>query len=554
MSEDGFARPGPRRDETASGEPTLSEEQFRRLAGYGRRESVEAGQVLYAGGDHSYDLVLLETAAAQVVREATLTEPGQVIYDRRPGEFLGELNLLTGQTVYLTARVTTAGTVSRVDPAALRRALAEQSDITDVLLEAFRVRREIMRTSAGEALEIVARPDEAGGRALRAYVTRLNLPHSWLDATSATGRAVMRAAGVEDEDLPIAVVGGEVLRGATPGTIGEALGLSFDADRGEVDLVIVGAGPAGLAAAVYGASEGLVTVLFDRAGPGGQAATSSRIENYLGFPGGISGEELTRRAMLQALKFGTAISTPCEVTGLDLADAESPVVTLQDGVRVRARAVIVTTGARYRRLDVPRWSEFEDAGHIRYSATELDLRGCESQPVTVIGGANSAGQAALFLASRGSSVDMVIRAAVIENGMSAYLADRVRVHPRIRVRVRSEIRALDGDDGLEAVVVEGPEGRRERLESRVLFCFIGAEPASGWLDGLALDDHGFVLTDSRLPAGTSASPLPFQTSAPRVFAAGDVRSGSMKRVASAVGEGAGAVAAVHTALTPPAHR
>ncbi|MCO6005365.1 FAD-dependent oxidoreductase [Actinoallomurus purpureus] len=534
-------------------EPTLDDEQFRRLARYGRSERVEAGDVLYATGDDSYDLVLLETASARVLRDATVTESEQVIYDRGPGEFLGELNLLTGQTVYLTARVTGAGTVSRIGPEDLHRVLSEQVDIVDVLVETFRVRREIMRASAGGALEIVARSDEARGRALRAYVTRLNLPHSWFDATSPPGRALMTAVGAEETDLPTAVVNGEVLRKATPGTLGRALGLAFGTDRGHIDLVVVGAGPAGLAAAVYGASEGLVTVLLDRAGPGGQAATTSRIENYLGYPGGISGEELTRRAMLQALKFGTEISVPCEVTGLDLGDAERPAVTLMDGTRVRTRAVIVATGACYRRLDVPRWAEFEDAGHIRYSATELDVRGCESRPVTVVGGANSAGQAALFLASRGANVDMVVRAAAIEDGMSAYLSDRIRAHPLIRVRVRSEIRALDGEDGLEAVVVEGPEGRRERLESRVLFCFIGAEPASGWLDGLALDDHGFVLTDSRLPQETYASPLPFQTSAPRVFAAGDVRSGSMKRVASAVGEGAGAVASVHAALASRDH-
>ncbi|MDG4757348.1 cyclic nucleotide-binding domain-containing thioredoxin-disulfide reductase [Micromonospora sp. WMMD710] len=526
--------------------PALDEEQFDRLAGYGTEEDVHQGQDLYAAGDSSYDFFLLRTATAEVVRKATALDPERLIYRRVPGEFLGELSLLTGQQVFLTARVVEAGTVVRITAPVLRRVLAEQVDIADVLIETFRARRELMRGAAGNALEIVGRPDAADSLRLRTYATQMLLPHAWLDAASLSGRALMRAVGVDADDLPVAVTDGRVLRRATPGTVAEALGLTFVASADNPDLVVVGAGPAGLAAAVYGASEGLVTVLLDGTGLGGQAAKSARIENYLGFPQGISGEQLARLAMIQALKFGVQIYAPCAVVGLDVSDDERPVVELEDGTRIEASAVIAATGARYRRLDIARWAEFEQSGCIRYAATELDLRGYESQPVAVVGGANSAGQAALSLAARGCTVHLVVRSGDLGAKMSAYLTDRIQAHPRIQVHTRSTLRELHGDDTLAAIVVDD-EGTSTKLDCRGLFCFIGADPESGWLTGIALDENGFVLTDSRLPPGTREAPLPFQTSAPRVFAVGDIRAGSTKRVATAVGEGAGAVSAVHTA-------
>ncbi|MEU4223931.1 FAD-dependent oxidoreductase [Nonomuraea sp. NPDC026600] len=535
-------------DGAAQREPVLDDEQFRRLAEYGEVEHVEVGRDLYASGDDSYDFYLLLTATVDIVREATAIEPERRIYQGGPGDFLGELSLLTGQHVYLTARVVTAGTAVRIGAAMLRRVLAEQADIADLLLEAFRERREFIRSVAGNALEIVGRPDAAETLDLRTYVAQLLLPHSWLDATSHAGRSLMTSAGLTEDELPAAVVGGSVLRHATPGTVAKALGLTYRPDGRPVDLVVVGAGPAGLAAAVYGASEGLVTVLLDRDGLGGQAAKSARIENYLGFPQGVSGASLTRLAMVQALKFGVRIHSPCAVAGLDLSDDRRTAVLLEDGSRIECRAVIAATGARYRRLDIPQWATFEKSGCIRYAATELDVREFEEQPVTVVGGANSAGQAALSLAARGATVDLIIRGADLGARMSSYLTDRVRAHPRIHVHTSSMVRELAGDDTLASIVVERSGGRRDRLACRALFCFIGADPVSSWLVGVAKDDNGFVLTDSRLPAGSSGMPLPFQTSAPRVFAVGDLRSGSTKRVATAVGEGASAVSSVHAAL------
>ncbi|GGN31748.1 FAD-dependent oxidoreductase [Streptomyces fuscichromogenes] len=534
--------------ESARRGPVLDDEQFRRLARYGTPEHADAGRHLFTSGDSSYDFFLLRTAAVDIVRDATAIEPERLIYQGGPGDFLGELNLLTGQHVYLTARVVTAGAVVRIGAAMLRQALAEQVDIADILIEAFRERREVIRAAAGNALEFVGLPDAAETLALRTYSAQILLPHTWLDAASPHGRSLMGLSGLGEDELPAAVVNGSVLRHATPASVAEALGLTYRPDGRPVDLVVVGAGPAGLAAAVYGASEGLATLLLDRTGLGGQAAKSARIENYLGFPHGVSGEDLTRLAMVQALKFGVRIHSPCTVAGLDLSDERRPTVLLHDGARVRCRAVIAATGAHYRRLDVPRRAAFERSGCIRYAATELDVRGYEDQPVTVVGGANSAGQAALSLAACGATVNLVVRGADLGARMSSYLTDRILAHSRIQVHTHSTVRGLAGENALASIVVERSGGGQARLASRALFCFIGAAPASDWLTGVAKDDSGFVLTDSGLPARPPRTPLPFQTSSPRVFAAGDLRSGSVKRVATAVGDGASAVSSVHRAL------
>ena len=524
--------------------PRLDDQQFRRLAAAGDEEHAEAGRVLYATGDDSYDLFLLVSATVDIVREATTLEPERRVYQGHPGDFLGELSLLTGQHVYLTARVVTAGTVVRINAATLRRVLAEEVDIADALIAAFQARRNTIRASAGNALEIVGHSGDAVARDLRTYVTQLLLPHAWIDAASASGRALMRHVELSESDLPAATVTGRILRNATPGALAESLGLTYRAGGKLADLVVVGGGPAGLAAAVYAASEGITTVLLDSAGIGGQAAKSARIENYLGFPQGVSGEHLTRLAMVQALKFGVRIFSPCAAAGLDLSDERRPVVLLADGSRIETRAVIAATGAHYRRLDIPHWDRFEKGGCIRYAASELDVRDYENQPVTVIGGANSAGQAALSLAARGASVNLIVRSDDLSARMSSYLTDRIRKHPAIRPHTGTAVRGLDGDDTLTSIIVERSSGVRDELDCRALFCFIGAEPVSGWKTGVVRDDKGFILTDVRLGAAT----LPFGTSASRVFAVGDLRSGSIKRVATAVGEGASAVSSVHAAL------
>jgi len=324
-------------------------------------------------------------------------------------------------------------------------------------------------------------------------------------------------------------------------------------DRG-FDLIVVGAGPAGLAAAMYGASEGLRTLVAEMVAVGGQAGSSSRIENYLGFPTGISGGDLTQRAAVQAQKFGASLSNPCSAVSIEQA-AGNFVVRLSDGTEVPGRAVIVATGARYRKLDAARLEQFESRG-VYYAATELEARTCAGSPVVVAGGGNSAGQAALFLANAGSAVTIVIRGADLAANMSRYLVDRIEADKRIVVRRSTRITALEGDQFLTGVRVSGPSGE-ETLATTALFSFIGAQPASEWLSGFAaLDDHGFVLTDRSLAREQlgerwerlGRSPLPFETSQPGLFAVGDVRSGSTKRVAAAVGEGSAAVSSVHAYL------
>jgi thioredoxin reductase (NADPH) len=434
--------------------------------------------------------------------------------------------------------------------------MAEDPDLSDVLLEAFRARREILTQSgASRGLELVGSAMDSASLALRTYAARRRLPHLWFDADSVAGQSLLEAASLTSADLPAALLPDRVLSRATPGELAETLGLSYRAlDSGaSVDVAVVGAGPAGLAAAVYAASEGLTTVVLDAIGPGGQAAASSRIENYLGFPSGITGAELAERAEAQALKFGARLSTPCEIVALDIDEHLSAM--LADGTAIPSRALIVATGARYRSLTLDRWDEFAGAG-IFYAATELEARSCADDPVTVVGGGNGAGQAALFLASCGCDVTVAIRRPEIESGMSRYLVDRLLADPKITVRGGTEVTRLDGDDVLESISLVGPAGELHEQACRGLFCFIGAEPATGWLTGIALDEHGFVRTDVQLAAdelgetwaALGRGPLPFETNVPGVFAVGDVRHGSMKRVAAAVGEGASAVRSVHTAI------
>jgi thioredoxin reductase (NADPH) len=537
--------------------PQLSGDQFARLTAYGVAQDVRIRDVVFRPGDPSYDLIAIETGWVEIVSPAARDEPEAVVATYGPGGFLGELNLLTGQTAYLTARVTEAGRIHRISHESFRRLMADDPEISDVLLRTFLARRDLLRDSqAARGIEIVGSGLSAAALALRTYAARQRLPHLWLDADSVAGQAVMRLTPLAAADLPAVVTPQRVLRRATPGQLAGVLGLSYHSAAGKVaDLAIVGSGPAGLAAAVYAASEGLDTLVLDAIGAGGQAASSSRIENYPGFPSGLSGHDLTQRAALQALKFGATLSSPSQVTALDTT-AQYLQVRLADGTAISSRAILIATGSRYRVLPLARWAEFEGAG-IYYAATELEARACGTGPVTVIGGANSAGQAALFLAGRGNPVTLAIRGPDPAAGMSAYLLDRLRAHPGVTVRPSAEVTSLAGETELEAITVTGtasPEGAEQPC--RGLFCFIGAEPATDWIQGMSLDSQGYIRTDVQLDPETlgpmwralDRAPFPFETSVPAVFAAGDVRRGSMKRVAAAVGEGASAVRSVHAAI------
>ncbi|WP_245979529.1 FAD-dependent oxidoreductase [Gryllotalpicola protaetiae] len=537
---------------------SFSAEQLARLRGYGTAHEVAAGEVLYAPGDPDYDLILVDSGEVEVVRVGRDGGPDEVVAHERQGGILGEMSLLSRQAVYLTARAITAGAVYRIDGRQLRRLMSTDAEISAILLDTFMKRRNELKATAARSLELIGDERSSAAHALRTYAARLQLPHRWLDAESEDGRAALGREEMEVADLPVAITASGVLRRATPGMLAERLGLSYrlGEETTSTDVVIVGAGPAGLAAAVYAASEGLATVVLDSVGPGGQAAASSRIENYLGFPAGLSGGDLLSRAHTQALKFGASVFSPCEVQSLR-STSTGHRVTLGDGNTIKARVVICASGARYRTLPLERWAEFEGAG-IYYAATELETRRLDGSPVTVVGGANSAGQAAIFLASRGCEVDLVIRAPRIGDGMSAYLVDRILSDSRIAVHTSTEVTALHGTGSLAAVdLTSRDDGDSRTHESRALFCFIGAVPATEWIEGAAKDEDGFVLTDSQIPAeelpsvwgALGSGPLPFETSIPSVFAVGDLRHGSMKRVAAAVGEGASAIASAHRALT-----
>ena len=437
----------------------MSDAQLARLRPYGTPQDVEAGEVLYGPGDATYDFIVIEDATVEIVQPATRDAPQESLVRFGPGSFLGELNLLTGQAVYLIARVVEGGRVHRIAPARFRQLMAEDPELSDLLLEAFRARREILtQNGASRGLELVGSAMDSASLALRTYAARRRLPHLWFDADSVAGQALMKTTSLQNEDLPAVVTPDRILRRATPGELAQTLGLSYRGigSGGLVDLTVVGAGPAGLAAAVYGSSEGLSTVLLDAVGPGGQAATSSRIENYLGFPSGISGAELAERAETQALKFGTRLSTPCEIVALDIDEHLRAV--LADGTAIPTRALIIASGARYRSLTLERWDEFAGAG-IFFSATELEARSCADGPVTVVGGGNGAGQAALFLASCGCDVTVAIRRPEIESGMSRYLVDRLLANPKITVRGGTEVTRLDGEHVLESISLAGPERR-----------------------------------------------------------------------------------------------
>ena len=532
--------------------PELTDAQWERMLRYGVPIPAEQGDVLFKSGERWYDLILVESGAVDVVREPLKWVDETLIATLGPRTFVGELGLLNGQRAFLTARVAEPGRMLRVDHDALVRMMAEDDELCDVMLRTLWARREELRRGpAAWTLKIIGSGRSRDAVALRRFAERLDLVHSWIDSDDPEAADAIASHGYAPEDFPVAIVQGEDLLRATPGELAELMGLAYTAeDDGEVDLAVVGAGPAGLAAAIYGASEGLRTVLLDAVAPGGQSSATSRIENYLGFPFGVSGDDLTAQASLQAIKFGVRVIAPCEAVRLE-STTEGLELTLSDDAVVRARAVVVTTGVAYRSLGLDRWKEFEGAG-IHYAASTLELRQVAGQEVAVVGGANSAGQAALALAANGCHVRLVVRSTELGSQMSSYLVDRIVDDPRIDVHTGTQVVGLHGGDTLEAITLAGAVAGT--FECRGLFCFIGAEPATDWLSEVERDDHGFVHTGADVITlgdpwrDLGRMPLPFETSVPRVFAAGDVRRGSMKRVAAAVGEGSSAVASVHRAL------
>jgi thioredoxin reductase (NADPH) len=544
-------------DDPLAGQPVLGESQLRALCQYGNEEAITKGDVLFCDGDRTYDLIVVLEGSVDVVDKYG-TKDSSVIVTYRQSEFVGEMGLLTGQRVFLTGVVAEPGRILRIAASKVRIIMAEEPDLSDLILRSFLLRRALL-TTRGAGPTLVGSRFCVGTRRLLEVFARNRLSSRWLELEgSMEVEALLQELDVPVSDLPIVLVGGHrLLRNPSNRELLAALGLATHSangdDHSEVrDLLVVGGGPAGLAAAVYGASEGLSTVLAEDTALGGQAGTSSRIENYLGFPAGLSGEELAARAALQAEKFGAHFKLAARAVSLTTIDGIHQ-VQFDDDDTVAAKAVIVATGARYNRLPLERLSQFEGAG-VFYAATQMEAQYCAGRPVVIVGGGNSAGQAAMFLARSCERVHIVIRGENLAASMSRYLVDQIERHPLIEVHTFTEIVRLVGDDELQGVEVRNTiHDTSSVLESGSLFVFIGATPATEWLEGnLDVDKHGFVLTGPDLPQKALAellqTPLLLETSRPGIFCIGDVRSGSVKRTATAIGEGAMAVRLVFDRL------
>jgi thioredoxin reductase (NADPH) len=509
----------------------LSTSQLQTLAMHGEERRAEVGETLYEIGDERYPFIAILEGEVKIVNGA-----GEELVRHAENGFLGEMNLLSGQTVFVTSIVTRPLRYIAVDRDVLRELLFDDNSLSDLLLTAFIERRETLQRSHGVGLEIIGSPHEERTRALAQFANRQRLPYTVRDPAE-DGEAATAVAELAPEELPLVrLPGGTEMRAPSNGALSQTLGIGRRLEPvEEVDLLIIGGGPAGLGAAVYGASEGLETLMTDGTAIGGQAGTSRRIENYLGFPAGISGTELTSRAITQARKFGARTATPYRAARLEPGD-DFHRVHFEEGNEVRAGAIVLATGAEYRRLPVDGLEEYEGFS-VFYAAGPPEAQLCGGSRVGVVGGGNSAGQAAVWLARGGALVTLLHRRADLRETMSAYLIEELDRYG-VAVRDRSEIEQLHGSDG-HLTCVTLSDG--EKVPVNFLFLFLGAAPCTDWLgDVLDRDEHGFVLTG----ADAGAKGL-LETSVPGIYAAGDVRAGSIKRCAIAVGEGAAVVRFVH---------
>ena len=515
------------------------------LKAHGERRTVAGGETLYRVEDRQYPLVYAISATLQI------RDPdGMVLGVMEPGQFTGELALLFGQTAFADCIAVTPGEVLLVAPQTIAELVQVDPEVSDVLLPAFAARRLLLMQRQQGTLTLVGHERAPALQRLLEYAERNRIPYRWLNPADPVQKEEIRARALEGSTVKVVVRGRRVLQEPSVAEVARALGLELAAGDGDpVDLIIAGAGPAGFSAAVYGASEGLRTILFDDVAIGGQSAASSRIENFLGFPTGVSGADLAFRAELQAIKFGARVAVPRRAEKLQPSTRPGYYeVTLDDGTHLLGRSVVIATGARYRKLGVAEEERFQGAG-LYYAATELEARTCKGQEVVVAGGGNSAGQAAMFLASRASCVRLVHRGRDLSDSMSQYLIERLRHAANVSIETRSQVVELSGDEHLRTVQIRDGEGRVVARSVGGLFIMIGADPCTGWLkDAVRLDDRGFVRTGEDCGPDASVPFNVFQTNLPGVFAVGDVRSGSVKRVASAVGEGSVVVQAIHARL------
>jgi thioredoxin reductase (NADPH) len=537
--------------------PTLTPEQIKRVALHGRVRRLRAGEVIAEVGDAHMNFFVV-TAGRLEARRPSGTG-GELVAVLPPGHFTGEVTMLSGQRGLVRVQSSEPSDVIELEREQLLTLVQTDSELSDIFMRAFILRRtELIAHGLGDVV-LVGSSHSPGTLRIKEFLTRNGHPHAYIDLDHDPGvQDLLDRFHVSVADVPILICRGDaVLRNPTNQRIAECLGFNEAIDHSHVrDLVVIGAGPSGLAAAVYGASEGLDVLVLEANSPGGQAGLSSKIENYLGFPTGISGQDLAGRAYTQAQKFGAQMSVAHMATGL-ACEGTPYSVLIDNGARVPARVVIIATGAEYRRLAVENLSQFEGTG-VYYGATFVEAQLCREEEVIVVGGGNSAGQAAVFLAQTARHVHMLVRSKGLAETMSRYLIRRIEDNPAISLRTVTEIEALEGGDRLERVRWrDGTTGGTETHEVKHVFVMTGAVPSTEWLKGcLVLDAKGFIktgpdltreeLAEARWPL--TRQPFLLETSRPGVFAVGDVRAGNIKRVASAVGEGSIAVALVHQVL------
>jgi len=536
--------------------PKLTPAQLERIAAHGRSRSIQAGEVLVEPGQPIVRFYVITEGQVEIVRPWFGNETVVVIYE--PGQFTGEVNMLSGRPAIHRVRARQAGRVIELSRERLLELVQTDSELSELVMRAFIVRRvELIAQGLGDVV-LLGSNHCSGTLRVKEFLTRNGHPYAYIDLDrDADVQNLLDHFHVSAADVPVLICRGDlVLRNPTNREIAGSLGFNEMIDPAQIrDVVIVGAGPAGLAAAVYGASEGLDVLVVETTAPGGQAGASSKIENYLGFPTGISGQALAGRAYTQAQKFGAQVMIAQCVKRL-MCDRTPYGVDIDGNLRVFARTVIIATGATYRKSNIENLARFENAG-VYYGATFMEAQLCRGEDVVVVGGGNSAGQAAVFLAQTVSRVHMLVRSEGLAQTMSRYLIRRIEENPRIVLRTNTEIVSLEGAEHLEQIRWRDQTGNIEDHAIRHVFLMTGAVPATDWLDGcLVLDEKGFIKTGPDLSVSDLATaqwprarpPYLLETSLPRVFAVGDVRGGNIKRVASAVGEGSIAISFVHQVL------